>query len=399
LVTVPKTPFAIDRVAFADVFEVSRASDDAEEILPALKGRRFDAVIPAGEFSVILADRIASALGCPHNPLDRVHAYRDKVAMRASFMQAGVSQPRILAVFASMEEADRFPWHEVRFPVVVKPVDLAGSLHVRLCDSVAAVKQTLRRIFLHKSSFSGLRFAARSIVEEVATGDEYSAECVVEDGALLEAFVVRKFVSDPPACDELAHVCGVRLVEPLGRQLRDDLARIIAAWGVRAGILHVEFKIADGRISFIEAGCRVAGGNISNLVELSWGINLEEAFIRARAGLSNRGELETCVSHPTLHAVKFLFPASRKIEPPAGVEVVASKGPEPGREAGSGLGVDWRIGYRIVCTENRAVLADYVGEFSTVNSSLDKDVNLLHLHHPKHLLQRPMRGSEAPLDG
>ena len=84
-----------------------------------------------GEFSVVLGEALAQKLGLFHNPLGQVDAYRNKRLMRALFTESGVDQPRVLAHFTNMEDVDRFAWESLRFPVIVKPVDMSASAHVR----------------------------------------------------------------------------------------------------------------------------------------------------------------------------------------------------------------------------------------------------------------------------
>lgn len=331
-----------------------------------------DAVIPTSEFSVQLCERLGAAAGVFHNPLDAVPAYRDKQQMRRLFFERGVHQPQVLARFDSLEEVDAFDWTRISFPVIVKPLDLTSSLYVKLCHSQAEARSVYRRIFKHVQSFGGVTFSGAGLLETYVPGPEFSAECVVSDGRLSHLFITTKFVSPLPACDEIGHLSGAP-VSPTHWQAVQDVARkVIGAWNVGRAVLHIEYKFVNGSAIVMEAGCRIGGDFIAELVELQHGICLEEELVAMRLG-TRANAIDALLPQPAatehFHGIRFLF-ASSRVTTPADVEVLRevhyTRAPAPSQQ----FGIHDRLGYQIVRCSSLASLVAYLGKDSQAASLL-----------------------------
>ena len=324
---------------------------------------KVDAVIPTSEFSVQLCERLCAAAGVFHNPLATVPAYRDKQQMRRLFAGRGVRQPEILARFDSLDEVDAFDWARIRFPVIVKPVDLTSSLYVKQCHSQAEARAVYRRIFKHVQSFGGVTFSGAGLLETYVPGPEFSAECVVHGGKLRRLFVTTKFVSPLPACDEIGHLSGAP-VSPAHWQEVQDLAHgVIRAWNVDRAVLHIEYKFVNDTAVVMEAGCRIGGDFIAELVELQHGVCLEEMLVAMRLGRLGDA-VEESLPQPAaaqhFHGIRFLFASSRSTAS-ADVEVLRevhyTRSPGPSRQ----LGIHDRLGYQVVRSPSLASLTACLG--------------------------------------
>ena len=363
----PKDPRAHYLVSFANdsfenIEEMPVAGDDVEALAPRLG--EFDAIVASGEYSVIFGEYLSARMGVFHNPLGPVESYRNKYLMRQRFAQANVSQPRMLAKFASMEEVDAFDWAGVTFPVIVKPIDLSSSFYVRLCHSADEAKKVYRRIFKHTQSFAGVTFSAQGLLEEVATGPEYSVECVIKDGLIAAMFLTQKFLSPFPACDEVGHLSGVPLDDPeMERQARDAVIGVVQAWQIVSAVMHVEFKYCNGVVKIIEAGCRIGGDMISALVELRYGVSLEECLIllRCRQGLEKAFERKTLEGDGHYYGIKYLFSENLAADTPPDIEVLTTvRHAKQDSGPGGGFGVEQRLGHMLVRSRSLVGLQHYL---------------------------------------
>lgn len=294
--------------AVHDISIVPSPTEHLDEFIKQLDGVK--AVVPAGEFSVDLADQIAEKLGLFHTSAQLRSSFRNKHKMRERFAQVGVPQPRVIAKFDSMNAVESWNWDQAEFPVIVKPVDLSASLYVKMCYDIHDAKQILRRIFLYRKSMHGLTFAAQGMLEEVAQGDEYSAECIIIDDELVACFTTRKFLSPLPFCNEVGHLSGERLSKNISDKIHDVCQSAIGAMGLSNGVAHVEFKLAGEDIKVIEAAARVAGDMISELVQLKHGISLEEVLILLRAGHNDKAfELtrNRVQDKDNIYGIRFVF--------------------------------------------------------------------------------------------
>lgn len=354
----PKPPLKHYLVSFRNdsletIDELPVGADDPEAMAPLLTALgRYDAVVPAGEYSVIFGERLSAKLGLFHNPLAQVESYRDKYLMRQRFAEAGVSQPRLLARFASMAEVEAFNWASVRFPVIVKPIDLSSSFYVRLCHDADSAKQVYRRIFLHSQSFAGVAFSAQGLMEEVAFGPEYSVECVVQERCIAAMFLTRKFLSAYPACDEVGHLSGEDYAnDRMESDVRRAVEGIVRAWQLTSAVLHVEFKLCDGEVKVIEAACRIGGDMISTLTEMRHGVSLEECLVllRCRADARPALQRQSTAGDGHYYGIKYLFSENLATPVGAGIEVLQKvRHAKEDGGPGGGFGVEQRLGYVLV---------------------------------------------------
>lgn len=263
-------------------------------------------IVPGGEFAVEAAEYVARELGLIRGLLGDPAVLRNKHLMRLAFAQAGVSQPRLFGVAKSREEAEVVAGKVKTYPVVSKPLDAAGSWHVFRSSTRDELLSHMSPVFEYTSSkLTGLVLAGACLVEEYVEGDEFSAEVIVQAGRLLDFFVTRKYVSQPPHFDEVGHLCGVSIGKDATAALSENLERIVAAARVQNSVLHVEFKLTPhGRVVIIEVAGRIAGDHIAALVEMQFGCSLESAMVLLRTGqvlkLSKR---QTDVNY----GVRFLF--------------------------------------------------------------------------------------------
>jgi hypothetical protein len=348
--------------SFETIEEIPVAADDPEAMAQHLGS--YDAVIAAGEYSVIFGERLSARMGVFHNPLEPIESYRNKYLMRQYFAETKVSQPRLLARFASMEEVDAFDWASVNFPVIVKPIDLSSSFYVRLCRDADSAKRVYRRIFKHSQSFSGVSFSAQGLLEEVAFGPEYSVECVIEEGRIAAMFLTSKFLSPYPTCDEVGHLSGEQFKdEDMERQAREAVQGIVRAWQVTSAVMHVEFKLCDGVVKIIEAGCRIGGDMISTLVEMRYGVSLEECLVllrcrmdvnKALARLSREGD-------GYYYGIKYLFSENLSSPVPDDIEIVETvRHAKQDSGPGGGFGVEQRLGHRLIRSRSLSSMKQYL---------------------------------------
>lgn len=265
---------------------VGELTDDPAELRRQIGDLKFDAVIPGNEFAVVASDIVAQWMGVYHNDLKKIHAARNKALMREAFAAAGIPQPKVIAALKSIEEYRALDWSKIKLPVIVKPVDMASSLFVRKCSTLAEVEETLGEIFgFGRSMITNYEFRREALIEEFAEGPEFSVECIVENGRLLHRIMTKKFVSPFPACFEIGYISGAEVLPQHSEALTAICEKIAAVWGMPNGVMHVEFKMTDEAICIIEAAARPPGDQVPELLEMRHNLHIEDAFIRLRGGL------------------------------------------------------------------------------------------------------------------
>ncbi|MFD6420498.1 ATP-grasp domain-containing protein [Streptomyces sp. NPDC060198] len=243
----------------------------ARTVAEAVADRRPDGIVGFAEPQVIGAALAQELSGLPGPSLHAAVISRNKALQRALFGAHGLPQPEYLHVGRIAEARE---WMTARLPVVVKPLTLAGSEGVELVRGPADVEEIL------------VRRAAEGplLVEEAIEGPEYSWEALVRDGEVLFENVTRKETTRPPYFVELAHYCGHVFDEPAAGQVHAVTRGVLRAVGMRTGLVHLEFRMADRGPVLMEVAVRTPGDYLPDAIGLSYGFDLYEAVVRLSLG-------------------------------------------------------------------------------------------------------------------
>lgn len=362
VVLVRKAKVLIADLGNVDYIEIDSLSKQPLALLELVRSQwTISGVVAGSEFSVEATEYLARQLALPQSFSGDTAIFRDKHAMRTAFHKYGVDQPAVYGIAANARELAEIAESIPKFPVISKPVDMAGSWHVALNHSVEDIIRNATPIFAYTQSFAtGLEFKATCLIEDYFEGDEFSAEVIVENSIIEDVFITRKFVSRPPSFDEIAHCVGVQLSESVHLRLMTNIRGVLNAAGVQNAILHVEFKTnATGEMIIIEVGCRVAGDFISDLVEMQHAINLEQRMVELKTRTSTTLSKKTKVGN---FGIRFLF-SDQKRPDLAPAKLIRSETYNDGRTAEDALSkthLSRRVGYEIVHTER-------VSDFEALN--------------------------------
>ncbi|MGN0793728.1 MAG: acetyl-CoA carboxylase biotin carboxylase subunit family protein [Aristaeellaceae bacterium] len=278
---------------------------EKEAVLAAAREMQVDGVMSfACDPGVVTAAYVAERLGLPScGPYESVCILQDKGRFR-SFLQAhGFNVPTAQA-FSFVDEAlrrqDMFRW-----PVIVKPVDSAGSKGVKRVDDPAMLPQSIR----HALSFSR---AGAFIIEDFIEKQGFSSDsdCFSVDGQLrFVSFSSQRF--DEGAVNPYAP-SGFSWPSSLSgahqRELADELQRLLTLLGMGTSLYNVETREgADGRAYLMEVSPRGGGNRLAEMLRHAAGVDLIDAAVRAAVGLPvevvQKG-FDGCWAEVILHSVQ-----------------------------------------------------------------------------------------------
>lgn len=268
--------------------------DSLRAIVNAARDRPIDGVVAVGDRPVVLAARVAGALGLPGNPPAAAAASANKLLMRERFAAAGLSAPWFLRL-----DPDPHRPQEVRFPCVVKPLGLSGSRGVIRADSPSELAGALARVrsLLARRDVRALRTGTEGeiLVEGYVDGREYAIEGVLTNGSL-QVFAIfdKPDPLDGPFFEETIYVAPSRLPPELQRQISREVARAAGALGLRHGPIHAECRVGSGsegsehsersEVVVIEVAARPIGGLCSKALRFEGDVSLEEVVLRHAVG-------------------------------------------------------------------------------------------------------------------
>jgi biotin carboxylase len=235
-------------------------------------------VLPGFEFYVPAAAVVAAELGLPGLTPDVGIRVRDKFRMRQALATAGVAGPAFRPVASRAELAPAAD--QLGFPLVVKPTQYCGSIHVTLVHSLAELRSAYQAITADVTPVLGTSLGPEALVEEYIAGPEFSVEGYVQHGRTRVVSITEKLVSEPPAFIELGHTVPASLDATIRCVIRDWTAEVVRALGADCTVFHLELRLRDGNPHVIEFGARLAGDSIPSLIELSTGVNLADIFVR-----------------------------------------------------------------------------------------------------------------------
>jgi biotin carboxylase len=255
-----------------DVF-VEENNFDIQFIADSCHELNVNGIMPSSELSTEVAARVAHTAGLLGNDLEHGFGGKNKYFMRTKVANlVSIKQPK----FQLYEEGV-----DVAFPVVVKSVDACGKRGVSIAYNKEDLKQAVPQARENSSDGSAL------VEEYLKGGQEYSIECLSSGkGKHYVIQYTEKESSGPPHFVEIAHHQPAILSDETKARIDKAAWDILEVLGLNCGMAHLEIKIIDNEIYFIEVGARGGGDHISDiLTPLSTGFDYYRAAIECHLGI------------------------------------------------------------------------------------------------------------------
>lgn len=255
-----------------DIF-VEENSFDIRFIADSCRQLHVDGVMPSSELSTEVAARVAHEAGLLGNEVEHGFGGKNKYFMRTKVAQlSSVRQP----VFQLYHEGIR-----PIFPVVVKAVDACGKRGVSIANNREDLKSAIKLASENSSDGSVL------VEEYLNGGQEYSVECLSYGKGRHQVIqYTEKESAGPPHFVEIAHHQPADLREDMKSRVDQAAWDILEVLGLNCGMAHLEIKVIDNDIYFIEVGARGGGDHISDiLTPLSTGFDYYKAAIACHLGV------------------------------------------------------------------------------------------------------------------
>lgn len=283
------------------------------------------AVIPLTEEAVVLAPVARQALGVPGPDATQSAPWNDKALMKQAVRAAGLpcTDWRLVEEHTTPDELRR----ELGLPLVLKPLASSGGRGMRVVRSDQELAAEL---------------VPGELAETFVEGLEMSLETLLQDGEVLfqnsTRYLMPRWANVVPSGIERHHLIAVE-------RLARDAHR---ALGVARGMTHMEVFLTPSGPVFGEMAARPPGGELMRLLELAYGFDPWEAFLRIWVG--ERPELPVRAARAA--GVWFLHPGEgsvlrvegvRKARALPGVEEVRCR-LRPGDRVEERLGVGEQTG-------------------------------------------------------
>ncbi len=228
---------------------------------------KFDRIIPFDDVEVDAAARLREHLRVPGMGDTRARVFRDKLAMRIRAEEEGIAVPDFVGVI-HRDDIKAFT-ERVAPPWMLKPRTEASSTGIQKIANADDLWKAIETLGDRASHF---------LLEKFLPGDVHHVDSIVSEGKVVFAEVHRNGV--PPF--DVSHAGGVFSTYTVERNSADWSAleamneKILTRFGLLRGTSHVEYIKGrdDGKMYFLEAGARVGGAHVADVVEAATGINL-----------------------------------------------------------------------------------------------------------------------------
>lgn len=272
---------------YADEYHnVSIIEKDA--VYELAKGLKVDGIMSyATDPGVAVAAYVAEKLGLPTSPYESVALLQNKGRFRAFLRDNGFNVPYAKSyadVQDALKDADDFRW-----PVIVKPVDSAGSKGVRRVDEKGDLVDAAQ--YALKYSLSD-EFIVEEFIEQQGFSSDTDSFSV--DGKLVYASFNNQWF-DKEAVNPYTpsgYVWPSSMPIEIQCELRSELQRLMSLLHMGTTIYNIETRQGkDGKAYIMECTPRAGGNRLAEVLKLASGQDIIMASVKAALGMSIEEEL------------------------------------------------------------------------------------------------------------
>ena len=256
---------------------------DKEAVLKAARELKIDGILShAVDPGVTAAAYVAEKMGLPFQcSYEAACILQDKSLFRKFLAENGFNCPKAKGytdVEDALKDVDYFNW-----PVIVKPVDSAGSKGVTKVEDKADLKSAIETAL---SASISKNFIIEDFLDKV--GAQSSADIFTVDGKLVyPAYSDQLFdknAANPytPAIE----IWPASMEQKFQDDLTAQLQRLFTQLGVKSGIYNVECRVcSDGKAYIMEVSPRGGGNRIAELQDMATGQSLIANEIKKALGM------------------------------------------------------------------------------------------------------------------
>lgn len=255
---------------------------DKETVLRAAQELEIDGILShAVDPGVVSAAYVAEKMGLPFQcSYEAACILQDKSLFRKFLSDNGFNCPHAKGynnVEEALKDVDYYNW-----PVIVKPVDSAGSKGVTKVDTPDELSEAIS-IALASS------ISKNFIIEDFLEKDGFSvgSESFVVNGKLLyNGFYDQYFDNEAvnpytPSAEVWPSIMAIEHQEEIKRELQ----RLIGLLGITTGLFNVECRVCkNGKSYLMEVSPRAGGNRLSEMLNYAADVNINEAETRKALG-------------------------------------------------------------------------------------------------------------------
>lgn len=292
-----------DYIIYSEINNIDKLISDIAEFgtLHEIVG-----VLSFAEACIEQASAVAEALGLNGPSFGAIKVCRNKYLTRIMTKEKGVPSPNFF-IAKSLDEI-KCKIKGVKFPVIVKPLNLAGSCGVTRIDNISELNEKYDELILKRKNSSIKKVLDDTtegywIVEEYIEGFEISVESYTYNGYTEVITIHDKIlpVEAPYFTEGMSATPSPRIKIDLEKKIKEITKNALKAVNFDNGVSHVEFRVTNDEPVLLEINGRPGGGLILESVYYSTGIKLNEALVKICLGIDPKESVKyrkpSVVSH------------------------------------------------------------------------------------------------------
>ena len=256
---------------------------EKEAVLEAARRLEIDGIMSfACDPGVTTGAYVAEQMGLPScGPYESVRILQDKGLFRRFLTEHGFEVPMAKSYHTpeeALQDVELFHW-----PVIVKPVDSAGSKGVTRVDTPQQLEEGIR----YACSFS---HSHQFLIEDFLEKKGYSSDSdsFSVDGELkFVSFSSQRFDegAENPYTPS-AYSWPASLSQAHQQELHHEIQRLLDLLHMKTSIYNIETReTLDGKAYIMELSPRGGGNRLAEMLHRATGINLIENAVRAAVGM------------------------------------------------------------------------------------------------------------------
>lgn len=199
----------------------------------------------------------------------------DKLLMKEAFEKAGVNTAKYRMISSKKDLGDALK--ELRFPVILKAVDLAGSRGIYKAET----REDAEKFYVQVMNDTEKDYF---IIEEFIEGADFGAQAFVQNGKILYVLPHGDYTYFDKTSMPIGHFAPIDLNEAFSKKAIEESEKAIHAIGLDNCAVNIDLIEEDGVPYVIELTGRCGATCCSELVSIYYGINYYKMIAMAAVG-------------------------------------------------------------------------------------------------------------------
>ena len=298
-----------DAIGF-EIADVSIVTDikDVDQICEIAQKYSIDGIMTHAVEIPEIVSKVAKKMNLPGLSPDVAQKATDKKLRIECFKKNNIPSPNFFTASSASEILEKIDTFD--FPLVIKPIDNAGSRGVSKIEKVDDIQKKYKETI----SFSKTKTV---LIEEFLTGPQISTESIIVDGKIITTgfadrnYDMNEFFS--PYFIENGHTIPSILPIKEKNNIIKVVENAIHALGINFGVAKGDILLDNGVPKVLEMAARTSGGRFaSDMVPLSSGVNILKPLIQMSLG--EKIDMEFLKPKFNRSSVqRFFFPPSGKL--------------------------------------------------------------------------------------